>query len=530
LPSERIADESLVPAGVKAAPQFVLEAKRWNPDSPRHVEHTQATERNTAPPSARTSRILIVDDNADMRDYIAGILRPHYTLDLASDGQEALDVARRTRPSLILSDVMMPNLDGFGLTRAIRSDLSLRDVPVVLLSARAGEEATVEGLEGGADDYLVKPFAARELLARVRTHVELSRQRAILERFFTLSLDLVCIANVDGFFERVSPAFSVLGHEMSEIQKRPFIEFVHPDDRAATRAEMESLARGNRTLHFENRFLCRDGSFRWLAWTAAPEGRTIYAIARDVTEAKRTQEALARAKDVAEAANHELEAFSYSVAHDLRAPLRGIDGFSQALLEDYADELDDEGKKYLSFVRESAQHMAVLIDDLLTLSRVTRSEMRDEMVDLSEIARTSLARLQRNDPQRVVKVTIEADLVDRGDPGLLTALFENLVGNAWKFTAKKDAPHIEFGRTVDHGRDAYFVRDNGAGFDMEFSAKLFGVFQRLHSAAEFEGTGIGLATVQRIVRRHHGRVWADSVVGVGACFYFTLHDDEEDAA
>jgi light-regulated signal transduction histidine kinase (bacteriophytochrome) len=233
-------------------------------------------------------------------------------------------------------------------------------------------------------------------------------------------------------------------------------------------------------------------------------------------------ETLRDAKAAAEAANRELEAFSYSVAHDLRAPLRGVDGFSQALLEDYADKLTDEGRGYLKHLRESAQQMGRLIDDLLALSRVTRSELVRESVDFSGLARNVATQLRRAQSDRRVEITIAAAIVAEGDARLLRIALENLLGNAWKFTSKCAEPRIEVGVTAVGESSAYFVRDNGAGFDMAYASKLFGAFQRLHSTDEFEGTGIGLATVQRIINRHGGRIWAIGEVGCGATFYFTL--------
>lgn len=231
---------------------------------------------------------------------------------------------------------------------------------------------------------------------------------------------------------------------------------------------------------------------------------------------------LLQAKAATDAANRELEAFSYSVAHDLRAPLRSIDGFSQAVLEDCADTLDDAAKRHLHYVREAAQDMAGLIDGLLSLSRVTRSELRREAIDLAELARSVLVQLQRTTPGRVVETVIADDMTAQGDARLLQSVLENLLGNAWKFTRNRAAVRIEVGCRKHNGECIHFVRDNGAGFDMAYADKLFGAFQRLHSAAEFEGTGIGLATVQRIVKRHGGRVWAESEVGRGATFFFTL--------
>lgn len=250
----------------------------------------------------------------------------------------------------------------------------------------------------------------------------------------------------------------------------------------------------------------------------------VYAIAaiRDISEQIAAAEELRRAKEQSEAANRELEAFSYSVAHDLRAPLRSIDGFSHALEEDYAASLDDTGKEYLTLVRESAKRMADLIDDLLALSRVARTELHREKVDLAELARGVSGDLRRRDPARAVEFVIADALPVDADARLVGIALENLLGNAWKFSAKAASPRIEVGVTERDGAPAFFVRDNGAGFDMANAKRLFTPFQRLHSDKDYEGTGIGLATVQRIIARHHGRIWADAKPGEGATFYFTL--------
>ncbi len=257
------------------------------------------------------------------------------------------------------------------------------------------------------------------------------------------------------------------------------------------------------------------------------------AIVHDITERKRTEaelenyrnhlEELVKARTAElEAVNRELEAFSYSVSHDLRAPLRAMDGFSQALLEDYRDRLDDQGKNYLERVRNASQRMGHLIDDLLKLSRITRAEMRVEEVDLSALAEEIVDELRRGQPERSVTVTIEPALKVRGDPRLLRVLLTNLLGNAWKFTGKAADARIEFRQERTDGQIVYCIRDNGAGFDQQYAGKLFGAFQRLHATTEFEGTGIGLATSQRIVHRHGGRIWAEGEVGRGATFRFRL--------
>jgi signal transduction histidine kinase len=228
------------------------------------------------------------------------------------------------------------------------------------------------------------------------------------------------------------------------------------------------------------------------------------------------------ANEALEATNKELESFSYSVSHDLRAPLRSIDGFSQALLEDYQKILDDKGKNYLDKVCKATQHMGNLIDDMLKLSRVTQSEFHPESIDLSKMVQSISDTFQKNNPNNNAKITIQKGIVIQGDHQLMQIALTNLIENAWKFTGKQKHPHIEFGATLKKGENVFFVRDNGVGFDMSYVGKLFGAFQRLHTMDEFAGTGIGLATVQRIIHRHGGKIWAEGEVGKGATFYFTL--------
>jgi PAS domain S-box-containing protein len=223
-----------------------------------------------------------------------------------------------------------------------------------------------------------------------------------------------------------------------------------------------------------------------------------------------------------EAANKEIESFSYSVSHDLRAPLRSIDGFSQILLEDYKKTLDDTGRNYLERIRKATQNMGQLIDDMLKLSRVTSANLRLEPLDLSNIFREIIKKFQENDPARIADIIIQEGIVIDGDSNLMHIALTNLIENAWKFTGKEAQPRIEFGNTYQAEKKVIFIRDNGVGFDMAYVGKLFGTFQRLHTTAEFQGTGIGLATVKRIITRHGGEVWAEGEVGCGATFYFTL--------
>jgi signal transduction histidine kinase len=391
-----------------------LDAAAHAADASRWVSDTIYEERSAHPPqvavaSSARAHVLVVDDNATLREYIANLLGPIYRVTVAVDGAAALVAIAQELPDLVVSDVMMPNLDGFGLVRALRAEPETAALPVILLSARAGEESSVEGLSTGADDYLVKPFSARELLARVRTHVELARVRR--------------------------------------------------------------------------------------AWITRLEQ-----------------------------ANRELDAFGYSVSHDLRAPLRAIAGFSQAISEDYADKLDATGQDYLQRVITGAKRMGELIDALLQLARLARADVRRDTVDLSASANAVISDLRQSDPSRAVSANVEAGLVANCDQALVRIVLTNLIGNAWKFTARTGHPRIDVGR-IANTEPAFFVRDNGAGFDMEYAGRLFSPFQRLHAASDFDGTGIGLATVQRVITRHGGRIWAEAAPGEGATFYFTLPED-----
>ncbi|MGH7845643.1 MAG: sensor histidine kinase, partial [Candidatus Binatia bacterium] len=308
-----------------------------------------------------------------------------------------------------------------------------------------------------------------------------------------------------------------------------------PDRPNEIPASLAKLKRGERIENYRTERVRKDGKRIHVSLTVSPirdaQGQVagVSSISRDITDRIEAEESIEKLNEdlkyralELEAANKELESFSYSVSHDLRAPLRGINGFAQALLEDCAGQLDEEGKSHLARVCAASQHMGELIDDLLSLSRVTRKEMRRDKVDLSALASSIAAELKQTQLPRSVEFVITPGLVAEGDISLLRVVMRNLLDNAWKFTAKQAQARIEFGRAAGNGQSNYFVRDNGAGFDMAYSGKLFGAFQRLHSTTEFEGTGIGLATVQRIIHRHGGRVWGEGVPERGATFYFSL--------
>jgi two-component system NtrC family sensor kinase len=517
--------------------------------------------------------VLLIDDSVTFREELKAVLEDaSYHVVLAGTGEEGLRLAADLRPSAVIVDGVLPGIDGATVIRRIRLDAALRGLPCLLLTGSEDRGEEVRALDAGADAFVRKDENIVLILARLSAL--LRSAGAQVAKRETASLlgpkKILAVDDSETYLQGLAEALRADGYEMvlarsgeealqllaiqpvdcilldvvmpgiggQETCRRikgvpatrdiPIVMLTAVDDRDAMiqglgagaddyiakssdfevlRARVLAQIR-RKQFEDENR-LIRERLLR--AELEAIEART----AREIAESR------AALVEQLESKNEELESFSYSVAHDLRAPLRSIDGFGLILLEDYADKLDDDGKHYLNYVRESAQQMARLIDDLLALSRVARGEFRRTPIDLSAMVRSVTARLAQTTPGREVELVVADGLLAEGDIGLMKIAFENLLGNAWKFTSTSARARIEVG-VCDDDRCTYFVRDNGAGFDMAYASKLFGMFQRLHSAAEFEGTGIGLATVQRIVRRHGGRIWAEGAVGRGATFFFTL--------
>jgi two-component system NtrC family sensor kinase len=524
--------------------------------------------------------ILVIDDSATFQNELkAALEQAGYGVIVAGSGEEGLRLAADRRPSGVVVDGVLPGIDGATFIRRVRLDAALRGLPCFLLTGSEDRSAEVQALDAGADAFAVKDGNIGVILARVNAMLRSAGDRST--RAGTISLQapkrVLAVDDSETYLQELAEALRSEGYELilarsgeealellavqqvdcvlldlmmpgiggretcvrvkhvPVMRDIPIIMLTAVEDRETmiqglgagaddyiakssdldlVRARVRAQIR-RKQFEDEHRAV-RERLLR--AEYEASKARTALEVAE--TRAALTEQLASKNAEL-QMKNDELESFSYSVAHDLRAPLRSIDGFSLALLEECNERLDAEGKQYLHYVRQSTQHMARLIDDLLALSRVTRGALERVQTDISSMASGIAVRLARSSADRKVEFTVADGLVADCDYRLLTIAFENLIGNAWKFTGKRADARIEVG--VIEGRPrAYFVRDNGAGFDMAYASKLFGVFQRLHSAAEFEGTGIGLATVQRVVRRHGGRIWAEGAVGCGATFYFTL--------
>ncbi len=418
--------------------------------------------------------------------------------------------------------------------------------PDRLLAAMNGIDTFVEIIMGViGESYLdTKEQLIHKQEEMIQNASEREREDEMIRSLLESAPDAMIVVNSDGRIILVnSQTEKMFGYQRSEILEQP-VEILIPESYHEKHSTHRSLFFDKPQLRpmgvgLKLRGVRRDGSEFPVEISLSPlqteEGILVTAAIRDITERKRAEEKIRslnedlqqRALEL-ESANKELEAFSYSVSHDLRAPLRTIDGFSLAVLEDYGDQLTDEGRDYLMRIRTAAQRMAQLIDDLLNLSRVTRAPLTPEPTSLSMVAQHVIRELQQASPDRIVEFSILPNIVANSDPRLMKVVLENLLGNAWKFTSKQEFAHIEFGASDHTGNGhVFYVRDNGAGFDMAYVNKLFGAFQRLHSSSEFPGIGIGLAIVQRIINRHGGRVWAEGAVDQGATFYFTLSRSEQ---
>jgi len=413
------------------------------------------------PKKNKSVEILIAEDSPTQAEKLRSLLEERgYAVVAAADGKQALALARQRKPTLVISDVVMPVMDGYELSRQVKADPELGGIPVILLTTLSDPQDVIRGLECCADDFILKPYDEHYLLSRV--------QFVLINR------------------EMRGPDRAGMGVEIFFNGQKHFI--------TADRLQILNLLLS-----------------------------TYEAVTQRNRELKHTQEDLRSLNAKLQAANEELESFSYSVSHDLRAPLRHIDGYIQMLAEDTASTFSSEAQRYLEVITDAGRQMGKLIDDLLEFSRMGRAEMRETSVELDDLVRDAIRDLAMATAGRNIAWQIPLLPPVLGDPAMLKQVFANLLGNAVKYTRPRDAARIEVGSAGEEdGRVIVFVRDNGVGFDMKYADKLFGVFQRLHRADQFEGTGIGLATVRRVIARHGGRVWAEAAPDEGATFYFTL--------
>ena len=354
------------------------------------------------------------------------------------------------------------------------------------------------------------------------------RKQAERERdqFFELSHDLFGITDFEGYFKRLNPAWeNVLGYRVSELIGTHFSALVDPDDLPATLVHHEQV-RSHRGEHlFELRYRARDGSYRWMSGVAVsdPQHQLIYFTLRDISDRRKSEDEIRRQNAQLETINRELEAFSYSISHDLRAPLRHIDGFANLLIRHGAASLDDTGRRYLKTISDSAAKLGQLVDDLLNFSRIGRTALSVEPINHDALV-AEIIRENRYAEKNQITWRIGPLPAVRGSTAMIRQVWTNLLDNAVKYSRHRSSPEIEISGETDEaaGEHRYAVRDNGMGFDMAYAGKLFGVFQRLHGSTEIEGTGIGLANVRRIILRHGGRVWAEGRIDQGATFHFAL--------
>jgi PAS domain S-box-containing protein len=471
--------------------------------------------------------ILLVDDRRENLLALEGILRSlDQNLVQVTSGAQALKYLLRNDVAVILLDVEMPDMDGFQTATLIRDRDRTRHTPIIFLTAISTSDVHVsQGYSLGGVDYIFKPFAPDVLKSKVATFVEMFRQReealrqssllAAERDFVSAVLDTVAsfvlVLDKDGRILRVNRAWEEMtGYNLEEVQGKYLWDYLEDVNRAR-----DFLKSRHGQTESEEYWLSKGNTRRLVSWslTMLENGLRgtghLVVTGKDITELRQRTE--------------ELEGFTYSVSHDMRAPVRAIDGFTRILIEEYSKDLDEEGRRLLAIVRQNTEKMGELIDGLLALSRLGREKIQFADVDMSLLAANAFEE-QRAAAGKERKMEFKLGELPPayGDKRLIMQVFQNLLANAIKFTRKTLTTSIEVGAYRGGGENIYFVRDNGVGFDMGHAQKLFGTFQRLHGADEFEGSGIGLATVQRIIARHGGRVWAEAKPNVGATFYFSL--------
>lgn len=493
------------------------------------------------PPPGTGFTLLYVEDEEITRQTVLSLLGrrfPGLAIHGASNGAEGAELFRELSPDLVVTDIRMPAMSGIDMARQLMAQRP--SLPVIVTSAHSDMQYLIESIELGISRYVLKPIDSGKLFAAIDACLdtlalerELQAQQAFvrkLSRAVQQSPSSIVITDPRGMVEYVNPKFAELsGYAEGEVLGRHLAALLPGGDDI-----WSAISAGNQ-WHGELAGVRKSGLPFYESASISPvfdeAGRlgNFVAVQEDITERVKNEREIeqlnqtlsARAEEL-EIANRDLEGFSYTVSHDLRTPLTNINGYCQVILELYGSKLEEGCKEFVNIIFSETVNMNQLIKTLLEFSRVTRSEMTKSPVNLSEMATLVAAGQQLAAPGRRLVFTIEPEITAYGDPDLLKVVLENLISNACKYSGKKDESRIEFKRTEREGEEVYQIRDNGAGFDMEQADKLFSPFQRLHSEREFKGFGVGLATVQRIVQRHGGRIWAEGEVDKGASFYFTL--------
>jgi signal transduction histidine kinase/CheY-like chemotaxis protein len=526
-------------------------------------------------------KILAIDDNKDNLTTIKALInevKPGYEVLTATNGPDGLEIARAEDPDVILLDILMPDMDGFEVCRRLKKDSLLREIPVVFLTAmKESRESRLQALDAGADGFLAKPLDLVEFSAQIRAMLKIraavlhrrderdSLKALVTSRTSALEKELIETKKIEeelnanylllrlagrtakfggwsvnlkemrvqwsdevALIHDASPGFSPLVHEG--------MDFYAPEWKAKIEKVFTDCAGMGIPYDEEMEIITAKGRRIWVRTIGEPvfdDTGKVYKVQgsfQDISERKQAEIEIRKAKEDLEkkvvertaqlqAINKELESFAYSVSHDLRAPLRSINGYAHLFMEKHGKDLDTEASHYLERIHENTTRMGTLIDDLLLLTRFSSSHLTLKTVDLSALAREIGNEMAFGNPGRSVELLVQDGLYSEADPALIKIVLANLLSNAWKFTSGVQHPRIEFGSEKPN---EFFVRDNGVGFDPKFSSLLFLPFQRLHSASEFPGTGIGLATVHKIVQCHGGQLRAESQLGRGACFYFSL--------
>ena len=473
--------------------------------------------------------ILLVDDRAENLLALEAILKNlDQNLIRAISGAEALKFLLKNDAAVILLDVEMPGMDGFQTATLIRERERSLHTPIIFLTAISKSDVHVsQGYSLGGVDYIFKPFMPEVLKSKVAAFVDMFRQReearqqSVMlrsERDLAAAIldtvaSFILVLDAEGRVLRINRAFQQMtGLKLDDVQGHFLYDYLEERESA------KEFLQERHSAEFREYWLSAGNTRRLIAWSCTSLSKEVSGSGRLVVTGRDMTELRQRTE--------ELESFTYSVSHDMRAPVRAVDGFTRILIEEYANSLDDEGRRLLEIVRQNTEKMGQLIDGLLALSRLGREKLVFSEIDMTDLAKSAFEEQKAAGAKgREITFKLEALPAAYGDKRLITQVFQNLFANAIKFTRKQPNTVIEAGYHPGTNEDVYYVRDNGVGFDMNYARKLFGTFQRLHAATDFEGSGIGLATVHRIIDRHGGHVWAEAEQNVGATFYFALPKD-----